>query len=150
MRGRGMEPTDELFQEIVLDHSRNPRRFGRLTAPGVMHGDACNPACGDEVQMWVQLTEDQHIGDISFTGQGCAISQAAASLLAVSLAGKSCADSMVLVKEFDAMLAGADGGANLGRLQVLAAVRKFPARVACARVAVGAFRQALERFPVQG
>lgn len=150
MRIRKMEPTDELFQEMVLDHSRNPRRFGRLTAPGILHGDACNPACGDEVEMWVQLAEDQHIEDISFTGQGCAISQAAASLLAVSVAGKSGADSMALVKEYDAMLAGADEGKNLGRLQILAAVRKFPARVACARVAVGAFRKALEQYPSGG
>ena len=143
MRGREMEPADELFQEIVLDHSRNPRHFGRLAMPPAAHGFACNPACGDEVEIWVQITPDQRIENISFVGQGCAISQAAASLFTVTLQGKSCADVKILAKNYEQMLAGSDGEFALGRMQVFFEVRKFPARVACARVALKALRLAL-------
>ena len=150
MRRGEMELADELFQEIVLDHSRNPRRFGRLAVPPALHGSGCNPACGDEVEIWVQCSPDQRIEDISFNGQGCAISQAAASLLAVSALGKSFEDCRELARLYDAMLAGEDEGFELGRLRTLMAVRKFPARVACARVAMVALMRALDLLNPRG
>ena len=111
--------------------------------PPATRGCACNSACGDEVEIWVQITPDQRIENISFVGQGCAISQAAASLFTVTLLGKSCTDVKILAENYERMLAGSDGEFELGRMQVFFAVRKFPARVACARVALKALSLAL-------
>ena len=143
-----MEPAEEFFQEVVLDHSRNPRRVGRLAVPPALHGSACNPACGDEVEIWVQLTRDQCIENITFMGQGCAISQAAASLFSVTALGKSCAEVRTITQNYERMLEDQHSEIELGRLQIFAAVRKFPARVACARVALEALRQALSHSEI--
>lgn len=138
-----MAPNDEIFQELVLDHSRHPRRVGRLAVPPALHGSGQNPACGDEVEIWVEVTLDQRLKAINFMGQGCAISQATASLLAVSLQGKSLEEVGKMLKSFGDMLRGENTGEGLGSLQFLSAVIKFPARVACAQVAPTALQRAL-------
>src|SRR6266700_2568320 len=82
---------EELYQEVILDHSRRPRNFGELTDAAVqVHGD--NPACGDEIHLAVRFDADGGLEDIKFTGRGCAISQASASLMTTKLKGKSRAE----------------------------------------------------------
>src|SRR6266536_2993732 len=79
---------EELYQEVILDHSRRPRNFGELPDAAVrVHGD--NPACGDEIHLAVRFDGDGGLEDIKFTGHGCAISQASASLMTMKLKGKS-------------------------------------------------------------
>src|ERR1041385_8122726 len=79
---------EELYQEVILDHSRRPRNFGELPDAAVrVHGD--NPACGDEIHLAVKFDGDGGLEDIKFTGHGCAISQASASLMTAKLKGKS-------------------------------------------------------------
>jgi nitrogen fixation NifU-like protein len=109
---------EELYQEVILDHSRRPRNFGVLEKPDVVvHGD--NPACGDEIHLGVQFGSDGKLEAIKFSGQGCAISQASASMMT------------------------ADQSKSLGDLQLLQGVRKFPQRVKCAMLAWRALEQAL-------
>src|SRR6202007_572987 len=79
---------EELYQEVILDHSRKPRNFGELAGASVrVHGD--NPSCGDEIHLAVKFAPDGGLQDIKFSGHGCAISQASASLMTMKLKGKS-------------------------------------------------------------
>ena len=79
---------EELYQEVILDHSRRPRNFGELPDAAIrVHGD--NPACGDEIHLGVKFDGDGGLEDIKFAGHGCAISQASASLMTMKLKGKS-------------------------------------------------------------
>lgn len=139
-----MELAEEVFQEIVLDHSRRPRNAGRLVTPPAWHGRSENPACGDEVELWLRCNpEGRRIEEIVFTGQGCAISQASASLLTVALRGQDLEQAMNFRQQFMAMLQGEHDGEGLGQLQYLSKARNFPARVACAQVAWDALSKAL-------
>src|SRR6184192_1416953 len=90
---------EELYQEVILDHSRKPRNFGDLSDAAVrVHGD--NPACGDEIHLGVKFGGDGELQDIKFTGHGCAISQASASLMTMKLKGKSRPEVMEMLNAF--------------------------------------------------
>ena len=90
---------EELYQEVILDHSRRPRNFGELAHAAVrVHGD--NPACGDEIHLAVRFDPDGGLEDIKFTGRGCAISQASASLMTMKLKGKSRAEVTEMLRAF--------------------------------------------------
>src|SRR5580765_2543233 len=143
---------EELYQEVILDHSRRPRNFGDLADAAVrVHGD--NPACGDEIHLGVKFGPDGELQDIKFTGHGCAISQASASLMTMKLKGKSRADAISFFRAFQDLVtsqtndlqcpSGSDSKA-LGDLQVMRGVRKFPQRVKCAMLAWRALEQALQ------
>ena len=133
----------DLYQEVILDHSRNPRNAGRLAAPsGTANGH--NPLCGDLITLDV-LVEDGMIRDVSFDAKGCAISVAAASIMSDMLKGKSVAEAHDLFGRFQAMLTGPDGVAEgLDKLEVLAGVREFPMRVKCATLPFHTLRAALD------
>src|SRR5712691_5904545 len=89
----------ELYQEVILDHSRRPRNFGDLADAGVLvHGD--NPVCGDEIHLGVKFDTGGGLQDIKFTGHGCAISQASASLMTTKLKGKSRAEATTMLRAF--------------------------------------------------
>ena len=137
---------DELYQEVILDHSRRPRNFGELADERAVrvHGD--NPSCGDEIHLAVQFGEDGSLGDIRFTGQGCAISRASASLMTMKSKGKSRAEVRELLDAFEALITAGSASAEtkLGDLRVMAGVTKFPQRVKCAMLAWRALEQALE------
>src|SRR5438034_11691808 len=95
----------ELYQEVILDHSRRPRNFGELPDAAVrVHGD--NPACGDEIHLAVKFDASGGLEDIKFTGRGCAISQASASLMTMKLKGKSRAEVIEMLREFRDLLTG--------------------------------------------
>jgi nitrogen fixation NifU-like protein len=135
---------EELYQEVILDHSRRPRNFGVLEKPDVtVHGD--NPSCGDEIHLGVQFGTDGKLQEIKFSGQGCAISQASASMMTMKLKGKSREEAAAMARTFKNLVTeeGADPAKGLGDLQLLQGVRKFPQRVKCAMLAWRALEQAL-------
>ena len=135
---------EELYQEVILDHSRRPRNFGVLEKPDVLvHGD--NPACGDEIHLGVQFGADGHLQEVKFSGQGCAISQASASMMTMKLKGKSRAEATEMARTFHDLVTGeaTEQSKSLGDLQLLQGVRKFPQRVKCAMLPWRAVEQAL-------
>ena len=135
---------EELYQEVILDHSRRPRNFGDLADAAVrVHGD--NPACGDEIHLGVKFGPDGELQEIKFTGHGCAISQASASLMTMKLKGKSRAEATEMGRTFQNLVTTGESeqAKSLGDLQLLQGVRKFPQRVKCAMLAWRAVEQAL-------
>ena len=141
---------EELYQSIILDHSRRPRNFGDLPDATVSaSGD--NPSCGDQITVQLKLGEDGHLDDVKFHGDGCSICMASASMMTTKIKNKGRADAEALRHEFQAMLAdhtGSDAEAAppskaLGDLRLLQGVRKFPQRIKCATLAWHALRQAL-------
>lgn len=137
---------EELYQEVILDHSRRPRNFGEMADADVrVHGD--NPACGDEIHLSAKFGADGSLQDLKFSGHGCAISQASASLMTMKLKGKSRNDASELIGAFHNLVT--DDSAvpvkGLGDLQLLSGVRKFPQRVKCAMLAWRAAQQALQQ-----
>jgi nitrogen fixation NifU-like protein len=135
---------EELYQEVILDHSRRPRNFGPLpNADVLVHGD--NPACGDEIHLGVHFSPDGRLEEIKFSGQGCAISQASASMMTMKLKGKTRAEATELSRSFHDLVTTdtAVASKQLGDLQLLQGVRKFPQRVKCAMLAWRAVEQAL-------
>jgi nitrogen fixation NifU-like protein len=136
---------EELYQEIILDHSKRPRNFGPLPdATVTVRGD--NPSCGDEVELAVKLTPDT-VEALKFTGSGCAICMASASLMTVKIKGRPRAEAGTMARAFRDMLVGPEETpvpATFGDLQVFQAVRRFPQRVKCATLAWRALEQALD------
>lgn len=132
----------QLYQEVIFDHNRSPRNFHEMEhANHVAQGH--NPLCGDQLTVYVQ-TEGGVVRDVSFVGQGCAISKASASLMTEAVIGKSEADVEALFREFHAMLTDADETEHdLGKLEVLAGVKEFPVRVKCATLAWHTLHNAL-------
>ena len=137
---------EELYQEVILDHSRRPRNFGELSDAAVLvHGD--NPACGDEIHLAVKFDPDGGLEDIKFTGRGCAISQASASLMTMKLKGKSRAEVMDMLQAFHELVTNdtSEAPQSLGDLRVMKGVRNFPQRVKCAMLPWRAVEQAFEQ-----
>ena len=137
---------EDLYQEVILDHSRRPRNFGELPDAAVrVRGD--NPACGDEIHLGVKFDTEGGVVDIKFSGGGCAISQASASLMTMKLKGKSRAEVTELLRAFHNLVTEETGDASkaLGDLRVMHGVRKFPQRVKCAMLPWRAVEQALEQ-----
>ncbi len=135
---------EELYQEVILDHSKRPRNFGELAEGAItVHGD--NPACGDEIHLHVRFGADGKVEDVKFTGQGCAISQASASLMTLKLKGRSREEAVAMLGAFHDLVTSdvAEPPQMLGDLRLLQGVRKFPQRVKCAMLAWRAFEQAL-------
>jgi nitrogen fixation protein NifU and related proteins len=130
-----MSDLRELYQEVIFDHYRKPRNFHPLEGAN-HHAHGHNPLCGDQVTVYLK-TENGVIADLSFEGSGCAISTASASLMTDALKGKKLAEVEQLFNEFHQMVTEDDGKQHpeLGKLEVLAGVREFPARVKCATLA---------------
>jgi nitrogen fixation protein NifU and related proteins len=137
---------EELYQEVILDHSRRPRNFGELPDASVkVHGD--NPSCGDEIHLAIKFDNNGGLQDIKFTGHGCAISQASASLMTMKLKGKKRAEVEDMLRAFHNLVTTENNNAakNLGDLRVMRGVRKFPQRVKCAMLPWRAVEQALRQ-----
>lgn len=132
-----------LYQEIIVDHNRRPRNFREIPdADRTANGD--NPLCGDRLTVYVKV-QGGVIRDIGFVGNGCAISTASASLMTEALLGKTEREAAALFGKFHDRIAGTGSGADgsLGKLEALAGVREFPARVKCATLAWHTARTAL-------
>lgn len=137
---------EELYQEVILDHSRKPRNFGELPDASVrVHGD--NPSCGDEIDVAIRFEDDGSVAEIRFNGRGCAISQASASMMTMKVKGKSREQTVELLQAFHDLVTAdvSDTSVKLGDLQFLGGVRKFPQRVKCAMLAWRALEQALQQ-----
>lgn len=125
----------DLYQELIIDHGRRPRNFGAL-ADANHTAEGFNPLCGDRITLFVK-TRDGVIEDVRFEGTGCAISTASASLMSEALKGRTVVEAQALFDGFHALVTG-HGAAEeppLGKLEVLAGVAEFPARVKCATLA---------------
>jgi nitrogen fixation NifU-like protein len=137
----------ELYQEVILDHSKRPRNFHAMpeaNRSAVGH----NPLCGDRVTVFVRV-EGGVVKDVSFEGAGCSISTASASMMTDALKGRSAAEAQSLFERFHALVTAdpskaATAAADLGKLAVFAGVHEFPMRVKCASLAWHTFRAALE------
>lgn len=147
-----MQPSDRsaqigaLYQEMILDHYRRPRNKGEIENPDetiVMK----NPLCGDEIEVQIRYDGDQ-IADIGFTGRGCSISQASASMMTQLIKGKSADEIESLRARFRDLVMGKEADssdATLGSLRALSGVSKFPARVKCALLAWNALEESQRR-----
>lgn len=130
-----MSDLRDLYQEVIFDHYKTPRNFHAMSdANHVAHGH--NPLCGDQVTVYLHVDGDV-IRDVSFDGAGCAISTASASLMTDALKGKTLGEAQHLFDAFHDLVTrdDADADPELGKLEVLAGVREFPARVKCATLA---------------
>jgi nitrogen fixation protein NifU and related proteins len=140
---------EELYQQVILDHSRRPRNFGELPGADV-NIEADNPMCGDEIALHLKFAPDDTIEGVSFTGAGCSICMASASMMTQKLKKKTRAESSEMMHTFHSMLTSeqeTEPPATLGDLRLLQGVRKFPLRVKCATLAWHALEQALETPP---
>ena len=140
----------DLYRELILDHSRHPRHFGRL-GDATHHAEGINPLCGDKLKLYLRLGRDDRIEDASFEGSGCAISMASASLLTDTVIGLPVATARDYFNALTTRLTARDApGADpahldLGKLRALDGVREFPMRVKCATLAWHALDSALRR-----
>jgi len=125
----------DLYQEVIIDHNRSPRNFGKLENPTRV-AEGYNPLCGDKLNLYL-TTEDNLITDVSFDGSGCAISVASASLMTDSLKGKTIEEAEQLFQNFHDLIMEEESPdqeqmQSLGKLAALAGVKEYPARVKCA------------------
>jgi nitrogen fixation NifU-like protein len=135
----------ELYQEVIIDHARNPRNFGN--AENITHhAEGFNPLCGDQLSLELDI-ENNKIKEAKFKGTGCAISTASASLMTQFLKDKTISDAEQLLKEFIDMVTQSPKAEhpNLGKLTILAGVHDYPARVKCATLAWHTLDAALKR-----
>lgn len=135
-----------LYQQLILDHYRNPRNKGELPERTVdIH--MANPVCGDEIHLQLQI-EDDVIVDARHVGQGCSISQAAVSMMTNLIKGKPLSDAEGVAERFTAMMHGDEEMArdkSLGDLRALQGVSKFPVRIKCALLAFDALQEAIKK-----
>ena len=140
-----MSDLQDLYQELVIDHSKRPRNFRAMEGPS-HHANGYNPLCGDKVQVFLKMDGDR-ITDASFQGSGCAISTSSASLLTEALRGKTRAEAEQLFEGVHKLVTeGPHGGEaeRLGKLAVFSGVSKYPARVKCASLAWHTMKAALQ------
>jgi nitrogen fixation NifU-like protein len=138
-----MQLTD-LYREVILDHNKHPRNFGRLD-PHDAEARGHNPLCGDRLTVTL-LREGERIADLRFEGNGCAISMASASMMTEAVKGRTRAEVEALFGRVHALLTTQDAGsADLGKLAALSGVREFPARVKCASLCWHTLNAALAR-----
>jgi nitrogen fixation protein NifU and related proteins len=135
----------ELYRDVILDHNRNPRNFGRVD-PADAHADGHNPLCGDRLTVSLRMNGDL-IEDVRFDGKGCAISTASASMMTEAVKGKSRNAVADLFGKVHSVLTQQDAAADpaLGKLAALTGVREFPARVKCATLCWHTLNAALDR-----
>ena len=131
----------ELYQEVILDHGKNPRNFRHLE-DATCEADGNNPLCGDRLTVFVKVANNQMIEDVSFEGRGCAISVASASMMTDIVRGKSIPQVQTLFDHFHKLCTGqeeftalAEFADDIDKLQVMSGVRQFPMRVKCATLA---------------
>ena len=160
-----MPGLEDLYREIILDHYRNPRNRGELSAPPATRVEGFNPLCGDEIVLFVDV-EDDTVKDIRIGGQGCSISQSSASMMSSAVKGKTLDEVQALSRAFKAMMSiheqsldgdgeAAEGeddelddpavaGVRLGDLEALRGVVKFPVRIKCATLSWNTLLQGLD------
>lgn len=162
-----MSGLEDLYREIILDHYRNPRNRGELESPPAHRSEGFNPLCGDEVVVYLDVDDSSKISDIKIGGQGCSISQSAASMMSAAVMGKSVDEAKALTSKFKSMMSiheteiGGDGSESeadggepsgvdaelpLGDLEALRGVVKFPVRIKCATLSWNTLLQAIDEM----
>lgn len=152
-----MNPLDNLYREIILDHYRKPRNRGRLKVPPACSAIGSNPLCGDEITVYVMVDRNNKITEITTEGYGCSISQASASLMTTAVKNRQKSEALNLTTTFKKMLAIEDptnstdnneepeeSTVELGDLKALQGVLKFPVRIKCATLCWNALLEALD------
>ncbi len=143
----GLDKLRNLYQAVILDHANHPRNKHELVNPSTTM-TVHNPTCGDTINLQVQV-QDNRIADIAFTGSGCSISQASASMMTEAVKGKSLQEAQQMAKTFSDMAIGknhdADDLKKLGDAQVLINIMQFPARIKCATISWWALERALAK-----
>jgi len=150
-----MPGLEDLYREIILDHYRTPRNRGELPAPPAVVAQGHNPLCGDEITIYLQV-DDGVVSDVKVGGQGCSISQSSASMMSQAVMGHRVDEVRALVRRFKGMMtietdddaSLTDGGGQqleLGDLEALQGVVKFPVRIKCATLAWNTLLDALDR-----
>jgi nitrogen fixation NifU-like protein len=156
-----MPGLEDLYREIILDHYRSPRNRGELEIPPAHRSEGFNPLCGDEIVVYVEV-EDDVVSDVRISGQGCSISQASASMMSSAIKGKSFEEIREITRAFKAMMSiheGEIGGADhepeelpdvdLGDLEALRGVVKFPVRIKCATLSWNTLAEAISEVSAQ-
>ena len=134
---------DDLYQDLILDHSKHPRNL-HVMANATGQAKGYNPLCGDKLELFLKMDGDV-VQDASFVGSGCAISTASASLMTESLKGKTRQEALALLERFhDLLTTDSPVTQELGKLVVCCGVRDYPARVKCATLAWHTLKSALE------
>jgi nitrogen fixation NifU-like protein len=157
-----MAGLEDLYREIILDHYRSPRNRGELPTPPARRVEGFNPLCGDEVVLYVDLDDDGRVTDIKVDGQGCSISQSSASMMTTAVKGRTEPETRDLIRAFKAMMSiherGLDGNGvdadlgletidppiDMGELEALRGVVKFPVRIKCATLSWNTLAQAFD------
>ena len=134
---------ENMYKEVILDHYKRPRNRGTLEAATVQK-EGLNPSCGDELELFLEL-KDGVVHDVAFVGEGCAISQASASMMTEAIKGKAVSEVLDLSTKFRAMIGGDVPDDALGDLKTLQGVAKLHARVKCATLSWVTLEEALER-----
>lgn len=143
-----MDELRDLYQEVIFDHNRKPRNFHKLAGAN-RQAEGFNPLCGDQLSVYLKISDQDLIEDVSFEGRGCAISTASASIMTETLKGKTVQQANTLFENFHRLVTGQGANtvipaADLGKLQVLTGVRDYPARVKCATLAWHTVQAALK------
>ena len=155
-----MAGLEDLYREIILDHYRSPRNRGELPTPPAHRVEGFNPLCGDEVILYVDIDESGRVADIKVDGQGCSISQSSASMMTAAVKGRTEAETRDLIRAFKAMMSiherGLENGdgfdppaetgpaLDMGELEALRGVVKFPVRIKCATLSWNTLGQAFD------
>lgn len=137
----------DLYQQVILDHNKNPRNYGRISHP-THHAEGYNPLCGDHLQLDLTL-EGSVIKDVKFEGDGCAISKASASMMTEALKGKTVDEAKKMFEEFQLLVTGKlnpeSDPHHLGKLKIFSGIWHFPARVKCAILSWHSLKGALDK-----
>jgi len=136
----------DLYQQVIVDHNKSPRNFGKL-ADYNHEADGYNPLCGDKLHVYLKVGDDGIVEDVSFEGEGCAISISSASLMTEALKGKPVAEFAAMFNDFQHLVTSDISEApaeRLGKLAVLAGVREFPSRIKCAILCWHTMRSAVQ------
>ena len=166
-----MPGLEDLYREIILDHYRSPRNRGELESPPATRVEGFNPLCGDEIVVYLDLSDDGVVQDIRIGGQGCSISQSSASMMSAAVKGKTVEEVKDLTRTFKSMMSihesSLDGGEDsdgtlmeangtaaapgpmLGDLEALRGVVKFPVRIKCATLSWNTLAQGIEEATAQ-
>jgi nitrogen fixation NifU-like protein len=139
---------DELYREIILDHYQAPRNRGRLETPDVAT-QGSNPLCGDEIELSLAI-QDGRIADVAFQGVGCSISQASASMMTETIKGKSLDEAAEVLGTFKTLMtdknASEADAEELGELEALLGVKRYPVRVKCAVLPWNVLKEGLDLY----
>jgi len=149
-----MSGLEDLYREIILDHYRTPRNRGELESPPAIESRGHNPLCGDEITLFLLVDgdgDDAVVSDVKISGQGCSISQSSASMMTQAVIGKSVGEARAMIRRFRSMMGlddveslPGDADIDLGDLEALQGVVKFPVRIKCAVLGWSTLADALD------